>query len=103
MEKENKLRLIDANALIKTMREEDKKCPGVPWSTTAIPNCIERLDPVDAVEVVHGRWKRVEVELDRGVTTHRFACSECGFLKNTLTGNYCPNCGAKMDGGDGDG
>lgn len=53
-------------------------------------------DPVDAVEVVHGRWE-----------THNqvdsvFYCSVCklnvsGFERRWL--NYCPNCGAMMDGG----
>ena len=45
-----------------------------------------------------GRWTRVEVDLGCGIKTHRNACSECGFLKNTLTGNYCPKCGADMRG-----
>lgn len=96
MEKENKQRLIDANALIKTMREEDKKCPGVPWSTTAVSNCIERLDPVDAVEVVHGRWEE-ECGLPK--------CPVCGYeyCDYLECKNYCGNCGAKMDGGNGDG
>lgn len=54
---------------------------------------------VDAVEVVHGRW-------DGEYLDPRFICSECGkwFLVEDATGNmnYCPNCGAKMD-GDGNG
>ena len=53
---------------------------------------------VDAVEVVHGRW----------VYDHwcEFKCSNCGELSNSKPykgrENYCPNCGAKMD-GDGNG
>lgn len=56
---------------------------------------------VDAVEVVHGKW------VDYCVRDWR--CSECGekILKvRNVDGycyddkpNYCPNCGAKMDGG----
>lgn len=53
---------------------------------------------VEAEPVRHGRWVRTEVDFwEGGMKTHRFACSECCFQKNTLTGNYCPNCGAKMD------
>jgi rubrerythrin len=63
---------------------------------------IYKAPTVDAVEVVHGRWEKVKQDLGDGITTYRFGCSECGYLKNTLTGNYCPNCGAKMD-GDGNG
>jgi hypothetical protein len=60
---------------------------------------------VDAVEVVHGRWKYDSYNM-------RYYCSECDeepckrskiFLDgSTLTEefltDYCPNCGAKMDG-----
>ena len=76
---ENKKRLIDANALIKTMREEDKKCPGVPWSTTAVSNCIERLDTVDAVEVV--RCKECEFSYEGLVN---LMCGRCGQTKGNL-------------------
>ena len=58
---------------------------------------VRRAKRVDAVEVVHGRWEKVKQDLGDGIKTYRFGCSECGYLKNTLTGNYCPNCGAKMD------
>ncbi|MBO5967833.1 MAG: hypothetical protein J6S14_04970 [Clostridia bacterium] len=37
-----------------------------------------------------GEWKRVEVDLGGGVKTYRFACTNCGFQKNTLKGNFCP-------------
>lgn len=50
---------------------------------------------VDAVEMVHGRWIF-------GTANHReyMKCSEC-LKSQTPTGvfTYCPNCGAKMDGG----
>lgn len=41
------------------------------------------------VEVVHGRWEA------RGFYGHN--CSVCGAL-NDIDTNYCPNCGARMDG-----
>lgn len=50
--------------------------------------------------VVHGRWGaifeklwNVEFEVVTG-----FECSNCGHLEGFEL-NYCPNCGAKMDGG----
>ena len=58
---------------------------------------------VDAVEVVHGRWAK-QVEDD----CYWYECSECaGAVPRTRWGHdwysdYCPNCGAKMD-GDGNG
>ena len=51
---------------------------------------IDNAPTVDAVPVVHGH--RVD---DGGFYTR---CSQCdGVLP--LCANYCPNCGAKMDGG----
>ena len=63
---------------------------------------VEKCMAVDAVPVVHGRWKKSEY--------HGFlCCSECKdvYIDKTWFGggkwNYCPNCGAKMDGGRNDG
>ena len=58
---------------------------------------------VDAVEVVHGRWIMGVDEGDYEYGT----CSMCGYNEYNafcclLPHNYCPNCGAKMD-GDGNG
>lgn len=57
---------------------------------------IENFPAADAVPVVHGRWLDNE--------DYMF-CSICGIQWNycdndTETFNYCPNCGAKMDGED---
>ena len=54
--------------------------------------CIERIKPVDAVEVVHGRWEQ---------NGNFLMCSECYDLykeREATVFCYCPNCGAKMDG-----
>lgn len=50
-------------------------------------------DPVEIRQVVHGQW------IGSG---YDFSCSNCGVYQTYLTGrtNYCPNCGAKMDGGE---
>ena len=56
---------------------------------------IKELPTVDAVEVVHGRW--IEKPYLLGTTRY---CSICGQNYGMPHGvfNYCPNCGAKMDG-----
>lgn len=61
---------------------------------------------IDVAPVVHGRW---EDSTDEWFGTDVYTCSKCresyvlveGTPKQNLW-NYCPNCGAKMDGGDGD-
>lgn len=54
---------------------------------------LNEMDIVDAVPVVHGRWKYVSIE--------RYACSVCGcepwYGGSIYTLRYCPNCGARMD------
>ena len=56
------------------------------------------MQTVDAVPVVHGRWNSMD-----GYKT-RVVCSECGWDAPEYGKfySYCPNCGSKMVGGDGD-
>ena len=70
---------------------------------------IDKLPTVDAVEVVHGRWdeipnKYMSVSTKNGsYSGHATSCSVCHEVNpNLFKTNYCPNCGAKMD-GDGNG
>lgn len=56
-----------------------------------IEDCIDNAPTVDAVPVVHGRWKKTN-------TKYRFWCSVCCCAMPIRT-NFCPFCGAKMDGG----
>ena len=64
--------------------------------------CVEDVEEwlkdqptIDAVPVVHGRWK------SGGIINE---CQVCGEIYSLNGGNahkpwnYCPNCGAKMDG-----
>lgn len=50
------------------------------------------LPIIEAEPVRHGHWVETKYPL--------FTCSECGAIyQDTEYGyNYCPNCGAKMDG-----
>lgn len=55
---------------------------------------------IDVSTVVHGRW----IEQEKYTFGVMYDCSICGnrILDTGHSWNYCPNCGAKMDGGDGD-
>lgn len=65
-----------------------------------IEEAINAAPAADVVPVVHGRW------LHSGYTDHLevVKCSECNHEAFAISlyvcdGNYCPNCGAKMDEG----
>ena len=61
---------------------------------------IEALPAADVAQVVRGRWEHLGGD--------EWCCSACGFVITTEgswdkpTKKYCEDCGAKMDGGDGD-
>lgn len=63
------------------------------WLADSIP-------AADVAPVVHGRWEHLGGD--------EWCCSACGFVITTEgswdkpTKKYCEDCGAKMDGGDGD-
>lgn len=46
----------------------------------------------DVVEVRHGEWREVNDKYPR------YVCTVCNHLFNNKNYNYCPYCGAKMDG-----
>ena len=58
---------------------------------------IEDAPAADVVPVVHGRWiGGYHTHKGRWVYT-KPCCSLCSFEQDGVS-NYCPNCGARMDG-----
>ena len=60
-------------------------------------NVVRAIPAADVVEVVHASW------IEDGYYNEPCVCSNCGEpCKDTVMGkprwNYCPSCGAKMDG-----
>ena len=57
---------------------------------------VDKIPSADVAPVRHGRWIAIKVpnEWDKG------QCSQCRSIFNSSVWgtNYCPNCGAKMDG-----
>ena len=102
----NEKRLIDANKVIGAMQKcldesPDKKDSVAYFAFESIIECLKQEPTVDAVEVVHGRFESVRY----GYGCLQIAtCSVCGekqglYINGRLPNwNYCPNCGAKMDG-----
>ena len=64
----------------------------------ALDMAIEAL----SADAVHGEWIwRTDIPIGDGRTSAGYICSHCG--KDYWHGNklkFCPNCGAKMKGGD---
>ena len=109
-------RLIDANNLIEEIREErcyncrnfkDMKCDYCGMADYIY--MIEDMPTADVAPVVHGRW---ELEYK---TYGKMRCSVCkkealiekaigdvGIITTYVDSNYCPHCGARMDGKEND-
>ena len=101
----NEKRLIDGNRLKMRMIAFATAIKREYLSIEAIVDTINTEDTVDAVEVKHCRWELHGNDDDCGCS---YFCSNCHesydedwFYVHGQNGNwnYCPNCGAKMDGG----
>ena len=89
------MRLIDADRLLQGYEDHDFIDTHVVWNAPT----------VEAEPVRHGKWVDTETFKRPWFRHHIFECSVC---RNTLDmdgvnagrgdANYCPNCGAKMDG-----
>ena len=97
-------RLIDANNLIEEIREErcyncrnfkDMKCDYC--RTADYIYMIEDMPAVDVAPVRHGQWE--EASDGDGIVCPFCRTDFCTIIYDTEYFNYCPNCGAKMDGG----
>lgn len=82
------MRLIDADKL--------PKYTGYALSASEVAMAVENAPTIEAEPVRHGRW----VFPYGG---HKYKkCSSCGktFYSISYDSTYCPNCGARMDGGE---
>jgi hypothetical protein len=65
-----------------------------------IADAMDSIQAADVVEVRHGYWHLLDNCANEGVY-----CSNCrkkvyktNYANQKIKSNYCPNCGAKMDG-----
>lgn len=98
--------MVTENRLIEIPADGIIRVPIMQGDSTVGERRIDLSDipVVDAVEVVHGHWVSLTECSNAGVY-----CSVCqkkvykedyawANRKNKLRSNYCPNCGARMDG-----
>ena len=102
------MRLIDADALIEALvmwRDNDphRKIRTL-WERwvrktgiNVLIKVVSVFPTIEAEPVRHGRWIDRRLFINGGCV-NRWECSVCGYEKNGAS-NYCPNCGAHMDGG----
>ena len=70
----------------------------------AAMDVIKRLPAADVAEVVHGEWLRSDEDWNSLTTIQCSSCGEEWCFEtdddvSLLNYKHCPNCGAKMDGG----
>lgn len=109
------MRLIDADDLLTAFPAWENEI----FRTSAVRGTINACPTVDAVPVKHGRWIPVDsysafggdesTWMAHGNPIAFYYCSKCkeqaraGEDGESLLTKYCPDCGAVMDGKDGDG
>lgn len=102
---------IEREAAIKMAKpywQTDEDGFGVEWLFNKEPiifkKDVEAIPAADVAPIIHAQWieKYWTTEDDWGVFNHHtLTCSACAEEYQWSRGktNYCPNCGARMDGG----
>lgn len=96
------MRLIDADELYKKL-ENKYKCANGGLLRFAYKDAIDDVCNAPTIDPVkHGRWIIEECigTTRRHIRYHVCRCSECKRENGRRRSLYCPNCGAKMDGGE---
>ncbi len=103
---------IDKDALLKDLNDRykyrDLDCWGLPYTfgfQSAI-DIVSKALPLNVAIVKHGQWNDIPntymsvASKDGTYHGNATSCSVCHEVNpNAYKTNYCPNCGAKMDGG----
>lgn len=93
------MRLIDADEFVEIVNYTHSRPP---FSRKTVLNMIKMTRTLDVVPVKRGKWNETG---DRGGRNYACGCCRFTFIVDTCMGepmwNYCPNCGARMDGGEG--
>ncbi len=87
-------KLIDADEAKRAIKENDWSNPCVP---TVVGMILDRITTIEAEPVRHGRWDFTSCSLC-GHSFLEYAEADCDHSFYRYLPNFCPHCGAKMDG-----
>lgn len=94
---------IEREAAVKAFNNFDAGRADSPSFTLLRPEefaeYLYELPTADVAPVVHGQWV---THYRSGTTVAEGYVSTCCDMWNNRKSDYCPNCGAKMDGGNSD-
>lgn len=95
---------IEREALLCMVKPDDpsdeKAAITIATAKKLIRNIVSRTPASDVAPIRHGRWINAYPDIEPNPMFMYGICSECGFEQGISKYlNYCPNCGAKMDGG----
>lgn len=93
--------LISREALIEMLKEKLNRRYNAQFTAgdaiARVLHRVKKLPAVDAEPVRHGQWLQ---SVKSWAWPHDIVCSMCGAEYNFYQPpRYCPDCGAKMDGG----
>lgn len=98
--KDDYIRKSDVVDAINTNADDLEQNGGIPFAqgARAMAIVVEQMSPADVAPVVHAYWIRHEnADIICRYYVPNFECSQCGTWKEDDS-DYCPDCGAKMDG-----
>lgn len=93
-------RYIDADNLISELSAAcmpiyEKGITGILGDNSSIADIINEQPTADVQEVKHGYWQN---KYRSGTTIKEGVVSSCCDMWNNRKSQFCPNCGARMDG-----
>ena len=92
---------IEREAAVKAFNNFDAGRAAGTHSTLLTPEefaeYLYELPAADVAPVVHGEWDTSRLNLETG--NYEEQCTRCRNFSKEYGKPYCPNCGARMDGG----